>query len=153
MHVLKVQQRRLLWNVCIRRGMLAPSKPMAKLQLTSTGLEFPPRSPSSHRGTVALLACNDFILHFLDKIPGSERPLESLHWWTCAKTIPRSVWSSVFECFMSSYSEISLPMSMNDEDSYLVLEQTKHIMICSTSALQFAMAAICNIYTTTSQAL
>lgn len=73
MHVLKVQQKRLLWNVCIRTGMLAPSKSMAKLQLTSAGLEFPPRSPSSHRGTAALLAWSDLSLHLLDKIPGSER--------------------------------------------------------------------------------
>lgn len=44
-------------------------------------------------------------------------------------------------------------MSVNDEVSHLVLDKTKHIMICSTSALPFAMAAICSIYTTTSQAL
>lgn len=63
--------------------MLAPSKSMAKLQLTSTGLEFPPRSPSNHRGTVALLACSDLILHFLDKIPGSERPAEPPLMYLC----------------------------------------------------------------------
>lgn len=58
-----------------------------------------------------------------------EPPEESLHWCTWAKTILCSVWSSIFKCLTSSYSEISLPISMNGEDSYLVLDKTKYTMI------------------------
>lgn len=104
MHVLKVQQRRLLWNVCIRTGMLAPPKSMANLQLTPTRLEFPPRSPASHGGAVAPLAWSDLSVHLLDKILTwfRETLAKSLHWCTWAKTLLKSLQSSGFKCLVCS---------------------------------------------------
>lgn len=148
-HVLKVQQRRLLWNVRIRTGMLAPSKPMAKLQLTSAGLEFPPRSPSSYRAQWhpwlgATPAYTFWTRHF----PGSER-----HWQRASTNTPgqRLPWD-LYGALVSNasraliYIEISMPINMNDEDSYQVFDKIRHILICSTWALSFAVAVMCNMY-------